>query len=142
MKSAAAIIMLCTTVTLLLHYSAAESGNPTVESGLNTINAGSGVVKSGSDTETDKLTREKRSNAVEILETLWKCPDPLMTYGCRDCERSCAKPNPSAFCAFQCDSTCICKPGLYRTFLPSPTCAPPNGPLLNNCKGQMPMRKG
>ncbi|XP_055345182.1 uncharacterized protein LOC129593025 isoform X2 [Paramacrobiotus metropolitanus] len=116
MKSAAAIITLWATVTLLLHYSGAESGNPGVEFGLNKINTGNGIVKSGSDA--DRPTRKKR------------------------CEKSCANPNPSPLCASNCDSTCICKPGLYRTFVPSPTCAPQNGPLLNNCKGNPQLRKG
>ncbi|XP_055353149.1 uncharacterized protein LOC129599044 [Paramacrobiotus metropolitanus] len=125
MKSTAGFLSLWTTATVLLQYSTAESGDPTVESGPNTINAKNVPTEKPSDT---------RSIGVNILQTISKCSDPLMTHGCRDCEMSCANPNPSALCAYLCDRTCICKPGLYRTFIPSPTCAPPNGPLLNNCK--------
>ncbi|XP_055345181.1 uncharacterized protein LOC129593025 isoform X1 [Paramacrobiotus metropolitanus] len=139
MKSAAAIITLWATVTLLLHYSGAESGNPGVEFGLNKINTGNGIVKSGSDA--DRPTRKKRSLDTNVLKR-FLCSDPLMTSGCSRCEKSCANPNPSPLCASNCDSTCICKPGLYRTFVPSPTCAPQNGPLLNNCKGNPQLRKG
>ncbi|XP_055345193.1 uncharacterized protein LOC129593036 [Paramacrobiotus metropolitanus] len=139
MKSAAAIIMLWTTIALLLHHTEAESGYPGVESGLNTINAGNAIVKSGSDT--DRPTRKKRNSLTDALQAIW-CDDPLTTLGCRECEKSCAKPNPSVFCAQGCQNTCICKPGLYATGLPSPKCAPPNGPLLNNCEASRQLRNG
>ncbi|XP_055345198.1 uncharacterized protein LOC129593040 isoform X2 [Paramacrobiotus metropolitanus] len=132
MKSTAAILSVCTTVTLLTHYSAAESGDPTVESRLNTRHAGIGTIKPES-ASAEKAT-DIRSLTTDILQTILQCSDPLTTYGCRECEKSCANPNPTPLCVYRCDSTCICKPGLYRTFIPSPTCAPLNGPLLNNCK--------
>ncbi|XP_055345197.1 uncharacterized protein LOC129593040 isoform X1 [Paramacrobiotus metropolitanus] len=153
MKSTAAILSVCTTVTLLTHYSAAESGDPTVESRLNTRHAGIGTIKPES-ASAEKATdirynfttvyrfykNDSKQNLLlsslttDILQTILQCSDPLTTYGCRECEKSCANPNPTPLCVYRCDSTCICKPGLYRTFIPSPTCAPLNGPLLNNCK--------
>ncbi|XP_055345199.1 uncharacterized protein LOC129593041 [Paramacrobiotus metropolitanus] len=131
MDSTAAIITLLAAVSLLVHYSTAEFGDHAVASGRKTFNAELGNMKSG--VASDKNPRENRSSETDLLQTLW-CDDPLMTIGCRECEKSCVNPNPPALCAYNCHSTCICKTGLYRTFLPSPTCAPPNGPLLNNCK--------
>ncbi|XP_055353153.1 uncharacterized protein LOC129599047 [Paramacrobiotus metropolitanus] len=132
MQSNAAILTLWTTVTLLLHHSSAESGDPTVETGLNTLNA---AIKTVSGNPKAEKPTETRSFAPDLLQTFLKCPDPLMNYGCRECEKSCANPNPPVLCVYDCHNTCVCKFGLYRTFLPSPTCAPPNGPVINNCKG-------
>ncbi|XP_055345191.1 uncharacterized protein LOC129593032 [Paramacrobiotus metropolitanus] len=130
MKSTAAILTLWATVTLLLHYSAAQSENAPSNPGR----AQSTLETAQLGRDSDKNpARSRRSSAFDILQTFWKCPDPLMTYGCRKCETSCANRNPPASCSYLCDSTCICKPGLYRTFIASPICAPPNGPLINNC---------
>ncbi|XP_055345196.1 uncharacterized protein LOC129593039 [Paramacrobiotus metropolitanus] len=131
MKSASAILTLWIAVTLRLHHSAAEFGDLTVGSGLKTVFPGIGAIQSR--IASDKNSRERRNSLTDALQAIW-CDDPLTTLGCRECEKSCAKPNPSVHCAQGCHTTCICRPGLYRTSGPSPTCAPPNGPLLNNCK--------
>ncbi|XP_055345195.1 uncharacterized protein LOC129593038 [Paramacrobiotus metropolitanus] len=139
MESTAAVITLWGAVSLLLRFNAAQTGIHTVESGHGTASAGNDTNKSR--ITTDQSPRESRSMDTNVLKR-FLCPDPLMTSGCSKCEKSCANPNPSPLCASNCDSTCICKPGLYRTFIPSPICAPPNGPLLNNCKAASRNAKG
>ncbi|XP_055345189.1 uncharacterized protein LOC129593030 [Paramacrobiotus metropolitanus] len=103
---------------------------------IRTTSAANGTIGSGN--ATDLKPEQTRIFYGDIIQQMLmrRCPDPLQIYDCKECEKHCGNLNPSPYCGYGCQltSTCICKPGTYRTFRESPKCAPPDGPIINNCK--------